>query len=108
MYNVAAQYEFPVGSTSTLAYVGGNWSYRSEYYGTLNTDPYGKVPGYGIAGAYLGVRDKNGRWDLKLWGRNLFDKLYFVNSSVDTATTYSYAGSVGDPRFYGATLQVNL
>ena len=108
VYNVAAQYEFPVGTTSTLAYVGANWSYRSEYYGTLNTDPYGKVPGYGIAGAYLGVKDKNGRWDLKLWGRNLFDKLYFVNSSVDTATTYSYAGSLGDPRFYGATLQVNL
>ena len=108
VYNVSAQYEFPVGTTSTLAYVGGNWSYRSEYYGTLNTDPYAKVPGYGIAGAHLGVRDKNGRWDLKLWGRNLFDKLYYNNASVDTATTYTYAGSLGDPRFYGATLQVNL
>ena len=108
VYNVAAQYEFPVGTTNTLAYVGGNWSYRSAYYGTLNTDPYAKVPGYGIAGAYLGVRDKNGLWDLKFWGRNLFDKLYYINASVDTATTYTYAGSLGDPRFYGATLQVNL
>jgi len=108
VYNVSAQYEFPVGTTNTLAYVGGNWSYRSAYYGTLNTDPYAKVPGYGIAGAHLGVRDKNGRWDLKFWGRNLFDKLYYINASVDTATTYTYAGSLGDPRFYGATLQVNL
>ncbi|MEI9939006.1 MAG: TonB-dependent receptor [Pseudomonadota bacterium] len=108
VYNVSAEYEFPIGTTSTLGYVGANWSYRSAYYGALNTDPYSKVPGYGLAGAYLGVRDKNGRWDLKFWGRNLFDKLYYINASVDTATTYTYAGSLGDPRFYGATLQVNL
>ena len=108
VYNVSAEYQFPVGDTPTLAYVGGNWSYRSEAYGTLNTDPYGKIPGYGIAGAYLGVRDKGGVWDLKFWGRNLFDKTYFVNTSVDTATTYTYAGSLGDPRFYGTTFQLNL
>ncbi|HYQ46537.1 MAG TPA: TonB-dependent receptor [Polyangiaceae bacterium] len=108
VYNVSAQYDFPIGTTPTLAYVGGTWSYRSEYYGALNTDPYSKVPGYGIAGAYLGVRDKNGAWDLKFWGRNLFDKTYYVNASVDSATTYTYGGTLGDPRFYGTTFQLNL
>jgi len=108
VYNLNAEYQFPVANTPTLAYVGGNWSYRSEAYGSLNTDPYAKIPGYGIAGAYLGVRDKNGAWDLKFWGRNLFDKTYFVNASVDTATTYTYSGTLGDPRFYGTTFQLNL
>jgi iron complex outermembrane recepter protein len=108
VYNVNAEYQFPLPDTATLAYVGGNWSYRSEAYGSLNTDPYAKIPGYGIAGAYLGVRGKNGAWDLKFWGRNLFDKTYFVNASVDTATTYTYSGTLGDPRFYGTTFQLNL
>ena len=107
VYNIAAQYEFPFGFTDTLTYVGGNWNYRSGFYGSLSTDKYARVPGYGIASAFVGIRDKNGAWDLKLWGRNLFDKLYYTNASVDTATTYSYSGTLGDPRFYGATLQIN-
>jgi iron complex outermembrane receptor protein len=66
------------------------------------------VPGYGLASAFVGFRDPNGRWDLKFWGRNLLDKLYYVNASIDTATTYTYGASLGDPRFIGTTLQVEL
>jgi len=111
VYNIAAEYQFdisPVVGFGAVVYFGGNWNYRSAYYGTLNTDPYGKVPGYGLASAFIGLRDPDARWDFKLWGRNLFDKLYYVNASLDTATTYTYSASLGDPRFIGATLQVEL
>jgi len=56
----------------------------------------------------LSPPDADGKWDLKFWGRNLFNKTYFINASVDTATTYTYSGSLGDPRFIGATLLVEL
>ena len=111
VYNLSAEYDHPAATLfgfDTVAYVGGDWSHRTAYFGTLNDDPYGRVPGYGLANAYVGIRDEKGVWDLKFWGRNLFNKLYFVNSSVDSATTYSYAGSLGDPRFYGATLRLKL
>lgn len=111
VYNIAVQYEFDTNHVfgfDALVYVGGNWNYRSWYYGTLNTDPYGRVPGYGLASAFFGLRDPNGRWDLKFWGRNLFDKLYYINASVDNAITYTYGASLGDPRFIGTTLQVEL
>jgi iron complex outermembrane receptor protein len=54
------------------------------------------------------LRDPNARWDVKLWGRNLFDKLYYVNASLDAAISYVYGASLGDPRFIGATLQLAL
>lgn len=111
VYNVAAQYEFPIGNAlgfDTNFYFGGDYNHRSAYYGALNTDPYSRVPGYGLANAYFGFRDADGKWDLKIWGRNLFDKLYFTNASLDTATTYTYSAVLGDPRFYGATLSLKL
>jgi iron complex outermembrane recepter protein len=111
VYNIAAEYGFPIGSVfgfKSQAYFGGNWSQRTSYYGALNDDPYSKVPGYGLAGASLGIRDADARWDLKFWGQNLFNTLYYVNASVDSATTYTYRASLGDPRFYGLTLRVNL
>lgn len=111
VYNLSAEYSLPVGDLlgfETHAYVGGDYNHRSAFFGTLNTDPYGRVPAFGLANAYFGLRDAGGKWDLKFWGRNLFDKLYYTNTSVDTATTYSYAGSLGDPRFYGTTLRLKF
>jgi hypothetical protein len=35
------------------------------------------------------------------------DKLYYVKASIDTATTYTYSGNLGDPRFVGGTLSLN-
>lgn len=111
VYNVAGEYEFDVSSlfgADVLAYFGASWNYRSSYSGTLNTDPYARVPRYGLANAFIGFRDPDAHWDLKFWGRNLLDNNYYVNGSVDTQTTYTYAASLGDPRFYGATLQLDL
>ncbi len=111
VYTVAAEYAYPVGTLfglKSLAYVGGNWTQRSHYYGALNDDPYSRVPGYGLASASIGLRDAGDRWDLKFWGQNLFNTLYYVNGSVDSAITYTYRGSLGDPRFYGTTLRINL
>jgi iron complex outermembrane receptor protein len=108
VYNLSAEYEFGVGSLlgfQAKAYFGGDYSHRSSAYGTLNTDPYGLLPAYGLLNGYFGIRDADGKWDLKFWGRNLANKVYYTNTSVDSATTYSYAGSLGDPRFYGATLR---
>ncbi|MET0241155.1 MAG: TonB-dependent receptor [Sphingobium sp.] len=111
VYNLSAEYSLPVGDlfgSSANFYIGGDYNHRSSFYGALNDDPFSLVPGYGLANAYFGVRDESGKWDLKVWGRNLANKLYYVNASVDQATTYSYSGVLGDPRFYGATLRFSL
>ncbi|CAN5375953.1 TonB-dependent receptor [soil metagenome] len=111
VYNLSAQYEFAVGNVlgaDTVAYFGGDYNHRTASFGTLNDDPFGIVPAYGVANGYFGFRDAGGKWDLKIWGKNLFNKLYYTNAAVDQATTYSYGGVLGDPRFFGATLRVKI
>jgi iron complex outermembrane receptor protein len=111
VYNASAEYGFATGKVygfDTETYFGGDYSHRSSAYGALNDDPYSLIPAYGLVNAYVGIRDANGVWDLKFWGRNLFNKLYFTNASVDQATAYSYGGVVGDPRYYGATLRLKF
>lgn len=111
VYNLSAEYGLRAGEVygfETEVYIGGDYNHRSGFYGALNDDPYSRIPGYGLANAYFGIRDANGVWDLRFWGRNLFDKLYYVNASVDQSTTYSYSGVLGDPRFYGATLRLKF
>jgi len=111
VYTLSGEYAFDVGKLFTAdaqLYFGGDYNHRSEYYGSLNTDPYATVPAYGVAGAYIGLRDAEGAWDVKFWARNLFDKLYYTNATVDSATSFSYGGVIGDPRFIGGTLRLKL
>ncbi|PNP98242.1 TonB-dependent receptor [Sphingobium sp. SA916] len=111
VYTIAAEYAFaprPILGTEATLFLGGDYNHRTGFYGSLNTDPFARVPGYGLASAYAGIRSADNRWELRLWGRNLFDKQYFVNASVDQVTTYSYNGTLGDPCFYGATLRMKL
>ncbi len=58
-----------------------------------------------VTGGFIGLRGANAHWDLRFWGRNLFDQTYCINASIETATTYTAGVSLGAPRFYGATLQ---
>ncbi|MEH3107906.1 MAG: TonB-dependent receptor [Sphingomonas fennica] len=111
VYTLSAEYGHAVGrpfGSEAQVYVGGDFNHRTRAYGALNDDPYSLIPGYGLLNAYVGLRAASGVWDVKLWGRNLADKLYYVNAAVDQATTYTYSGVLGDPRFYGATVRVRF
>ena len=68
---------------------------------------YGLVPGYGLVNARAGVRlGEDGRYDLSVWARNLFDKRYFQTLNV---INYGLVSAIlGDPGTYGATLKVRF
>ena len=85
-------------------YVGADGSYRSSYYATVNLDPFSRVPGYALFGAHAGLRQSEGKWDVSVWVRNLFDKDYYNTISVNS--TYGVAlAALGEPRLYGLTLR---
>ncbi|MEH3124212.1 MAG: TonB-dependent receptor [Sphingomonas phyllosphaerae] len=96
-----------IAGDAAQGYLHGDWSYRSSYYTVASNSRYGLVPGYGIANARAGVRlGSDGRYDLSVWARNLFDKNYFQTLNV---LNYGLVSAVlGDPRTYGATLKVRF
>ena len=89
------------------AYLHGDWSYRSSYYTVASNSRYGLVPGYGLVNARAGIRlGPDGRYDLSVWARNLFDKDYFQTLNV---VNYGLVSAIlGDPGTYGATLKVRF
>jgi iron complex outermembrane receptor protein len=99
------EYVHPAGDKEV--YVGGDGSYRSSYFATVNLDPFSRVPGYALFGAHAGIRESDGRWDLSVWVRNLFDKNYYNTIAVNAS--YGVAlSSIGEPRLYGLTLRGKL
>ncbi|MDR6116095.1 MULTISPECIES: TonB-dependent receptor [unclassified Sphingomonas] len=96
----------PIGGGAE-AYLHGDWSYRSSYYTVASNSRYGLVPGYGLVNARAGVRlGEDGRYDLSVWARNLFDKDYFQTLNV---VNYGLVSAIlGDPGTYGATLKVRF
>ncbi|MEJ5978933.1 TonB-dependent receptor [Novosphingobium sp. PS1R-30] len=101
----SAEYVRTVGSAEF--YVGADASYRSTFNATVNLDPFAQIPGYALFGAHLGLRDPDGRWDVSLWARNLFDKDFLNTASVSGEYGVTLV-SLGEPRLFGVTLRTRL
>ena len=91
-------------SATLEAYGGFDVNYRSAYYTTAADSEYSKIPGYALVNLRLGIAAEDGAWDLQVWGRNVFDKVYYL--SLAAASTGAVSGTLGDPRTFGVTLRV--
>lgn len=106
--NFGAQYQRYLESGNEY-YANGNYSWRSETYGDINNSAYSKIPGYGLVNLGTGLRipnGGNGRWDVSLWAKNVFDKRYFLG--LTTVGSNYYVGSAGQPRTVGASLRYDF
>jgi len=68
------------------------------------------IPGYSLVNARVGAQ-VGSRYDLALWIENAFNKVYFQNlggSSIPGAGTFAFAGALGAPRTFGATLKASF
>jgi iron complex outermembrane receptor protein len=96
--------------TENLKGGGGiEYSFRSSSYYNTDDSAYSLIDGYGLANLYVNVGSISGRWQVSLWARNVLDKEYFAALVVGGAFGAGYtAGTVGDPRTYGATLRLQF
>jgi iron complex outermembrane receptor protein len=86
------------------AYVGADYSYRSDFFTTANDSIYSLIPEYGLLNLRAGVRAADGTWDAQVWGRNVSDEDYWL--TLAAANTGAISGTLGDPRTWGVTLRV--
>ena len=99
-YNLAAQYNFPIGDGTAL-YVRGEFSHRSQTYFTFRNLPQvGQAP-YGLVNASVGVSIAGTKLRAEVWGRNLADQQYVTNVYVNSPVP---AGLPGAPRTFGVRL----
>lgn len=88
------------------AYGIAQYSYTSGFYEATNDSRYSWQNGYGLTNLRVGVRFDNDKYDLSLWGNNVFNVKYFTTLST---SAYGFAsGTPGDPLTIGATLRANF
>ena len=102
--------EYSRGLTGNLRGSGGiEYTFRSSSYYNSDDSAYSLIDGYGLVNLYVNMGSTSDRWQLSLWARNVFDKEYFAALSVGGAFGAGYtAGTVVDPRTYGATLRLHF
>jgi iron complex outermembrane recepter protein len=61
--------------------VGATYSYRDDVTFSAAGDPGAVQEAYGLIGARVGVRARDDRWSITLFGRNLGDE-NFVNNVI--------------------------
>jgi iron complex outermembrane recepter protein len=103
--------DYTHGVRTLDGYGGIELQYRSSNYYTTDDSIYSLIPSYSLVNAHVGLRSEGNSWDLSLWVLNLFNKQYFtaLNNPSGGAFASGYiVGSIGDPRTYGATLEVRF
>ncbi len=102
--NFTANYAHPIGDSLEL-HLRGELFYNGSQALALDGDTRQVQDGYALASASIGIGDVDGAWAVQLWGRNLFDKFYVVDTFNSTIPGGSLNAYVGDPRTYGLTVR---
>ncbi|MGH6785980.1 MAG: TonB-dependent receptor, partial [Novosphingobium sp.] len=88
-------------------YLGYEGSGRTGFSSNPTPSAYTWVDGYALSNFRLGFRTEAGL-NLFAWVRNAFDVNYFESLAVPSGNTGLIAGSLGDPRTWGATVKVEF
>ncbi len=102
--NLGGDYHHSIAS-DVVGYGEADWSYRSAQNLLTDDSSFGRIPGYGVINARLGVKFGHGRYDISMWVQNLANKNYLVNIQENNG---AFLGYLGDPRTFGATLRVGI
>ncbi len=84
-------------------FIASNLSYRSEYSSNPSPSAVLKINGYSLINGSLGF--KSGQYTVFVWARNIANSNYFEQLQAAAGNSGLYAGVLGDPRTYGATLR---
>jgi iron complex outermembrane recepter protein len=76
---------------------------RSKTYGDPSDSKYTLLSGYSIVNASLGFRQK-GPWEIFFWAKNVFDRNYMQNLTIQAGNSGLIVGTPDDPREVGVTL----
>ncbi|AMJ57222.1 MULTISPECIES: TonB-dependent receptor [Stenotrophomonas] len=87
----------------------GGWSYRSGFYNAV-AQAKTRSKGYGLANLSVGIGAEDGRWDVTVYARNLFDKHYrsfYALGVINDGGIMQYL-SPDSFRTVGVTLNLNF
>ena len=111
--NVGVQWDSVAFMNGYKATVAVSENFSSEFYTSATLNPQSLVPGYGTTDVRVSFYSPNKKWQLDLFGSNIFDKGYYVATvaqvlggamGINNAQTGAtiFRGFLGDPQRFGA------
>jgi iron complex outermembrane recepter protein len=94
---LAAEHDWQLDFGSMFARVEYRWTDRA-YYDPSNLKIFSQGP-YGLVNSFVGYNSPDGHWSVKLYGKNLTNKEYFITMAGNGGAIL--AGLAGAPRTYG-------
>ena len=100
-YSVYGEYEFEVGNAGSLI-VRADYAQKGEQFFENDNREVSREPAYSLLNGSIRYVSANENWNLTLWGKNLNDELYRVNSVSVADSGFT---RIGPPRTWGLTFQ---
>jgi iron complex outermembrane receptor protein len=118
-WSLAAQYQAPIpGMDGLEAFFGADISYTGKKFLEPTLDPRGLQESVTVYGLRAGVTGDDGRWRVSAYGKNLGDKSYFAQKTLQplnafisaggTAQAQGFVGWYAPPRTYGVEATVKF
>lgn len=95
----------PVAGLDGDAFVRADGTTRTRVFGDATDSAFTVIKGYTLVNASIGYRTPN--WEVALFVRNLFDKDYLQNVTVQAGNSGLIVGTPSDPRMFGVTFRVH-
>ena len=109
-WNISSGAEFSApGALATKNgryFIASDASYRSGYSSNATPSSILNVEGYALLNARLGFRSE--KFSFFAWSRNIVNTNYYEQLQAAAGNAGLYAGVLGDPRTYGATLRYSF
>ncbi|WP_267397108.1 MULTISPECIES: TonB-dependent receptor [unclassified Sphingomonas] len=103
-YTLGADYAQPIGDAgSGFLHVDSNT--RTRQFGDPTGSAYTVINGYTVVNGSIGYRSTEG-WELAVFARNLLDKDYIQNVTVQAGNSGLILATPSDPRTIGVTFRI--
>jgi iron complex outermembrane recepter protein len=104
--SLGGDYAVPLslGRHGSEFYVHADANAKTRLFGDAADSRYSVISGYALVNASIGFRAAKG-WEVALFARNLFDKNYLQNVTIQAGNSGLIVGTPSDPRLFGITLR---
>lgn len=108
-YKVTARYEIELQQLPFDMYLMSSYSWRDDTQMKLTYDPLTEIEAYGITDVFVGIQDREGKYELQAFGKNITDEEYVTGLDAaegSIARQYTRVGRYG--AYYGLKLTYNF
>ncbi|RYE97996.1 MAG: TonB-dependent receptor, partial [Oxalobacteraceae bacterium] len=103
---VGGDYLRPIDGLHGSVFLHADANYRGKQFGDPTGSRFTTIGSYTVVNGSVGYRSNKG-WELAVFARNLFDRDYIQNVTIQAGNSGLILATPSDPRTFGVTFRVH-